>query len=449
MAKLPSMDKKIKSVTIKPIYDTTATQYFMDVKNGKCKVEYLHKDLEPILSGSNGVFQYQEEVMRFLVEIGGYSWEESDIIRSAIAKKKHEVIMASFDRIRKSCRDRGWSAAKIETICQQIMAFSRYSFNKSHSYAYGELGYITLYLKHHYPLEWWCGVLNNEDKEDKTRKYISYLGDKISAPSLKNPKNEFTISDGKILAPISAIKAVGPSVLRETIAKGPFASLEDFIERVDHTRVNIGAMSALIKARAADDLFFDKNSGISYIEQRTSFMRKYSSLRKSKSEFKPDMYDLNPINIFLQEKEYNLSFNKSLLSSPEILEILKQRWSGLKATGRGNIPLSMGKDGQETWILNGVKSAESFLNKGFSQDVGMILLFDSSNYKTGVSKKGKTWHRVSVMLSDGFNMLEATLWDTKKAFGWPKDTIVYIRGQLKTGWKTSISLNIEEIEKVQ
>jgi DNA polymerase-3 subunit alpha len=444
-----------------PLYDTMAAQYFMDVKNGKRQVEYLHPDLEPILKDYNGVFVYQEEVMRFLVEIVGYSWEESDVIRSAIAKKKHEVIMNTFSKIRESCSKRGWSEEAIETVCQQIMAFSRYSFNKSHSYAYGELGYITLYLKHHYPLEWWCGVLNNEDKEEKTRKYISYLGDKVKPPSLKTPTKIYSISENKIVTPISAIKSVGPAVVKEIMLKGPFQSIEDFVERIDHARVNIGSFSALLKARAADDLMDSWTDDIdyaqhingvkSYIDARLDLMKKYISLRKGKTDFKPEMYELDPIKVFLQEKEYNLSFNKSLLSSNDIVSALKAKWPGLKATGRKNIPLYMkAKDSEnETWILNGIKQAENFLRKGMTQEVGMILLYDSSSYKSGISKSGKPWHRVSIMLSDGFNIIEATKWDARKAFGWNKDTIVYVRGELKQGWKTPVSIIVKEIEKVE
>ena len=431
-----------------PLYDTTAAQYFMDVKNGKRTVEYLHEDLHAILGDYNGVFVYQEEIMKFLVDIVGYTWEESDLIRSAIAKKKHEVIMATFDKIRASCKTRGWTEEAIETICQQIMAFSRYSFNKSHSYAYAELGYITLYLKNHYPLEWWSSVLNNEGDQDKVRKYISYLGDKVTAPSLKHPSSEYTIKKQKIVTPISAIKSIGPAVVNEIMSKGPFESLEDFTIRINHSKVNIGSMGALIKARAADDLMDEAVS--EYSERRLAFMKKYLSLRKSKTEFKEDMYKMDPLTIFLQEKEYNQSFNKSLLSSLEIGKTLENKWPGLKPTGRKGIPYIMqAGEGTETYILGNVKVAEGFLNKGFDKNVGMMLLFDSSNYKQGISKKGKPWHRVSVMLSDGYNILEATLWDAKKAFGWPKDTVVYVSGELKQGWKTPVSLNITEITKVE
>jgi DNA polymerase-3 subunit alpha len=434
-----------------PLYDTTATQYFMDVRNQKRTVEFLHPDLESILMNSNGVFQYQEEIMKFLVDIVGYTWEESDLIRSAIAKKKHEVIMNTFSKIRESCTKRGWSEESIETICQQIMAFSRYSFNKSHAYAYAEIGYITLFLKNHYPLEWWAAVLNNEGDLDKTRKYVAYLGDKVMPPSLRHPNNEFTIQGAKIVSPISAIKSVGPAVVNEITSKGPFISLEDYVTRINHSRVNIGSMSALIKARAADDLM--DQSIEDYIERRVAFMNKYVSLRKSKTEFKPEMFDLDPIKVFLQEKEYNQSFNKILLSEPGIGQILETKWPALKPTGRKGIPYFMKSaqgEEQDTWVLGSVKVAEGFLKKNFEKEVAMMLLFDSSNYKQGISKKtGKPWHRVSVMLSDGYNIVEATIWDAKKAFGWQKDTIVYVRGELKAGWKTALSFNVKEIEKVQ
>lgn len=434
-----------------PLYDTTAAQYFMDVKNGKRTVEFLHNDLMPILADYNGVFVYQEEIMKFLVDIVGYTWEESDLIRSAIAKKKHEVIMATFDKIRTSCSNRGWSEEAIETICQQIMAFSRYSFNKSHSYAYAETGYITLFLKNHYKLEWWTAVLNNEDNSDKVKKYIAYLGELVVAPSLKNPTEIFTIKDGKIVAPISAIKSVGPAVVNELVSKGPFLSIEDYVERVNHSRVNIGSISSLIKARAADDLM--DGSIDNYIERRKAFMTKYLSLRKSKTEFKPEMWDLDPVKIFLQEREYNQSFNKSLLNDSAIGKILQSRWSSLETTGRKGIPyrmISSEEDREDLYIMGSVKVAEGVLKKGIEKDVGMILLFDGSNYTHGTSKKsGRPWHKVSVMLSDGYNIIEGVKWDAKRAFGWPKDSIVFVRGTLKVGWKTPVTIDIKEIELVE
>ena len=440
-----------------PLYDSTAAQFYMDVRNGKQTIKYLHNDLERILKDSNGVFVYQEEVMKFLVEVVGYSWEESDMIRSAIAKKKHEVIMACFDRIRKSCKARGWDDDAVETICQQIQAFSRYSFNKSHSYAYGELGYITLWLKHHYKLEWWSSVLNNEDKEDKTRKYISYLGDTVAPPSLKIPTADFTIRGEKIVAPISVVKGLGTNgpTVKELVAKGPFENLADYVKRIDHSKVNIGAVSALLKARAADDMFEDV--GGSYLDKRKKFMADYVKLRGNKTAFREEMLDFDPIKMYMDERDTNKCFNKPLLSDPAILLLLQAKWPGLHATGRKAFPLVMGKEDREVPILGGIKTAESLFkaNKivdktGNTISFGMILLFGGSSMRGGKSKKtGKDWSCLSVELSDGFNNIEATDWKRNKALRIPKNSIVYVRGELKAGWKTPVALNIVEIEEVK
>jgi hypothetical protein len=220
-------------------------------------------------------------------------------------------------------------------------------------------------------------------------------------------------------------------------------------------------MSALIKARAADDLM--DVSIDDYITRRKELMTRYLGLRKSKTEFKEDMWDISPIKIFLQEREYNSSFNKSLLSNPDIGEILKQRWPALRSTSAPAIPYFMEaaktKDGEQEEncnVIGSVRVASNILkspqaNKLLTRDgeIAMILLYDSSNYKQGISKKGKAWHKVSVMLSDGYNMLEAVKWDAKKALGWSKDTIVYVRGVIKEGWSTSISITISEIEKIE
>jgi DNA polymerase-3 subunit alpha len=432
-----------------PLYDTTAAQYYMDVRNGKRDIEYLHQDLESILSLSNGVFVYQEEVMKFLVEVAGYSWEESDLIRGAIAKKKAEVIMNTFNKIRSSCKERDWSNEAIETVCQQIQAFSRYSFNKSHSHAYGELGYITMYLKHFHPLEWWASTLNvHIDDEDKVRHYISKLGNLVRPPSLKYPTDKFAVREinGErfIVTPLSAIKGVGPAVVRELCAKGPFPTLEDFVLRIDHAKVNSGGISYLIKGRAADDMM--DLSIADYGDRRKAFIETYKKLRGKEIKLQEEVFQFDPLSIFLMEKEYNQAFNKNMLSDPAIVNIIKDKWPALSETGRAGIPLIMG----DVPILATVKVAEGFVKKGFDKEVGMILLYESSEFSKGVSKKsGRPWSKVAVYLSDGFTTLECTYWDKKSALGWSKNSIVYVRGKLKPGWKTPVSLQIEEIERIE
>jgi DNA polymerase-3 subunit alpha len=444
-----------------PLYDTTAAQYYMDVKNGVRELEYLHSDLEPILKDSRGVFVYQEEVMRFLVEVAGYSWEESDAIRSAIAKKKGEVIMNTFNRIRASCRARGWTDDTIETVCQQIQAFSRYSFNKSHSYAYSELGYITMYLKHHHPFEWWASMLNvvmddnaTHQGKSKVNQYISSmsrLGILVKPPSLKYPTDKFEVRENNgekfIVTPLSAIKGVGPAVVRELCEKAGstgFPTIEDLALRINHAKVNTGGISYLIKGRAADDMM--DMSITDYPERRKAFIETWKKCRGKEIKLQPEVFQFDPLSIFLMEKDHNQAFNKNLLSDQAIVDIIKGRWPALTETGRAGVPLFMG----DVPVLSTIKVAEGLVKKDFDKEVGMILLFESSSFSKGISKKsGKPWCKVSVYLSDGFTTLECTYWDRKAALGWAKNSIVYVRGKLKPGWKTPVSLQIAEIEQVE
>ncbi len=74
----------------------SAAQLYMDVKNGKRDELYVHEDLKPILQETYSAAVYQEQIMRILVEIGGFSWEDADLIRGAIGKKKKEVIQETF-----------------------------------------------------------------------------------------------------------------------------------------------------------------------------------------------------------------------------------------------------------------------------------------------------------------------------------------------------------------
>jgi hypothetical protein len=172
-------------------------------------------------------------------------------------------------------------------------------------------------------------------------------------------------------------------------------------------------------------------------------MRRYKNLRKSKVEFKDDLKDTRPLSLFIQERESNQSFNKTLLEDKDIMLELKNKWPALVITGRKALPLLM----KDVPILLNVKLAEAYTEKEYSDTVGMVLLFESSSFSQGISKKGRPWTKLSVMLSDGNRIIEAVNWNANKALGWTKDTLVYVRGNLKKGWKTPSSIDIIEINR--
>jgi len=419
----------------------SAAQYYMDVRNGKRKLSYLHDDLATCTS--NGVFVYQEEVMKFLVDYAGYTLEESDRVRGAIAKKKAEVMMEAFDRIRINTAKRGWTPEQAQVVCDQIQAFARYSFNRSHSRCYGETGYITMYLKNKHKLEWWAAELNNNmDKEDKVRGYMTLLGNIVDPPSVKNPSRDFEIHDKIIVAPISVLKRVGDACVDELVKKGPFSSLDDYVARVKHNKVNIGHFSSIIKGRAADCLM-DKD--LDYDEARLKLMSDYVSKRKCKP-FKEELLKVDPMSIFLMERETNKCFNKTLLKDKKLLKTITTAVPKFNITGRSGVPLSNGS----IPVLANLTVAKGLVDKDHDQAVGMVMLFEGSSLKRGISKKtGKPYKMVKIELSDGYASTECVWWDRDKALNLPINSIVYVRGQLKTGWNTPVSITIEDLEIIK
>lgn len=422
----------------------SAAQWYMDVRQGKREAKYIHPDLKPILGETLGIIVYQEQVMQILVDFCGYTMEETDQIRSAIAKKKHDVMMAAFDRIREATAKRGWTEEQSDALCDTIQAFSKYGFNRSHAHAYSELGYITMYLKHHHPLEWWASVLNNEKSEDKTRQFISLLGDTIRPASMKKPSNRYEVENDYIVAPISAIKRVGPASVNELVKKGPFDSLEDFMKRIDHRKVNKGVIEALVKARVADSMY-DK-SIVTYADRKLDFLNRYKDLKGGKVAWKPDVLESNPMKVFFMEKELNKVFNKNLLTEPDVVSDITMRWPALQPTGKKGIPYML----NDVPIIANNKIAEGLMKSEHKQAIGMILLFKSSRIKKGTSKRtGRPYCFLSIEMTDGYTDIEVTQWNATSPLRYQENSVIYIKGTLKPGFKTNVGINAIEIERIK
>ena len=54
---------------------------YIAVMHGKKEAEYVHPSLEPILGETYGVCVYQEQVIKLLTDIAGYTAAEADNVR--------------------------------------------------------------------------------------------------------------------------------------------------------------------------------------------------------------------------------------------------------------------------------------------------------------------------------------------------------------------------------
>jgi len=240
---------------------------FIDGLHGKKEVVYMHPLLEPILKETFGVVLYQEQVMQIVQVLAGFSLGQADLLRRAMGKKKHDLLMAQKEIFLQGCAKNGIEASLANHIFDLLTHFADYGFNKSHSAAYGLLAWQTAYLKAHYPVEFMAGVLTSiMDKTDKIPVYIQLcrqMGIKILPPDINSSAATFGIEDGAIRFGLAAVRNVGENAIvsmeRVRAEGGKFRSLVDFCARVDMRAVNRRALESLIKCGAFDSIGTERN----------------------------------------------------------------------------------------------------------------------------------------------------------------------------------------------
>ncbi len=234
---------------------------YIDRLHGKKAVEYRHPSLEPILDETFGIIVYQEQIIRILTDIAGYTAGEADLVRRAVGKKKKKALLkhrATF--IEGAIERSGVPRETAEAIFDDIEYFARYGFNKSHAADYAVLTCQTAYLKARYPVEYMTALLtverNNTDKVSRFIDECRRMGIEVLPPDVNISGLGFTIEEGEkndgspaIRFGMGAVKNVGEgpveAILKARQSGGPFKNLDDFCHRVDLRQVNRRALESL------------------------------------------------------------------------------------------------------------------------------------------------------------------------------------------------------------
>src|ERR1700678_3037844 len=148
---------------------------FIACKHGKKKVSYDLPELEEILSETWGVIVFQEQVMKIANRLAGYSLGDADILRSAMGKKKADVMAAQREKFLAGCAAGKVPAKKATKIFDLMEEFGLYGFPKAHACAYALLAYQTAFLKVHYPVEFMASMLSSE--AGNTEKVVKYINE--------------------------------------------------------------------------------------------------------------------------------------------------------------------------------------------------------------------------------------------------------------------------------
>ena len=248
---------------------------FIDRKQGRSKIEYLHPKLEPILKETYGVILYQEQVMIIANILADFSLGEADILRRAMGKKIPKLMDEQKDKFIEGAKKKGVSPSLATRIFELMAHFAGYGFNKSHSTGYALISYQTAYLKANYPLEFMAALLTSEiENTDKLALYINEcrrMDIKILPPDINHSLANFMVEKNKLRFALGAIKNVGKaaisSILRVREKEGHFSSIFDFYRRVNPKTVNKRMIESLIKSGAFDCLEGSRAQNLAVIDQ--------------------------------------------------------------------------------------------------------------------------------------------------------------------------------------
>ena len=281
---------------------------YINRKHGREPVSYPFPELEPILKETYGVIVYQEQVMKMSQVLAGFTPGEADTLRKAIGKKKRDLMEKMRQQFIEGSVKNGFPRSKIEKLWEDIENFASYSFNKSHSVAYGYISYWTAYMKAHYPEEFFAVKLTTEKNDNKFINLIKeakIMGFNIKPPDINSSDVGFVIEGEKeIRFGIGRIKGVGEEAAREITRareRGAFRGLQDFVSRIDGRKVNKKVIEALIKAGAFDFTGADRDE---LLERVSSGGKNLSSLAQNTLFGKPEKKKKMDINDLLRmEKE--------------------------------------------------------------------------------------------------------------------------------------------------
>jgi DNA polymerase-3 subunit alpha len=237
---------------------------YIEGKNKKKVVQYLHPKLKPILESTYGIAVYQEQVMRIARDLAGFTLSEADVLRKAIGKKIRKLLMAQKEKFVEGMKKNQIDENVAQQIWYWIEPFASYSFNRSHAAAYATIAYQTAYLKAHFPVEFMAALLTSERNDiDRISILIGEckkMGLEVLPPDINESFTFFGVVPKKnqIRFGLSAVKNVGEGIV-ETIVEerkksGPYISIENFISRISSKDLNKKSLESLIKAGAFDTI---------------------------------------------------------------------------------------------------------------------------------------------------------------------------------------------------
>jgi len=342
---------------------------FIDRKQGRKPITYLHPLLEPILIDTYGIIVYQEQVMQIAHQVAGFSLAKADLMRKAMGKKQKETMESLQKEFVEGAVKNGISKAVATQIYELIQRFAQYGFNRSHSAAYAILAYQCGYLKAHFPAEFMAANLsseiNNTDRITILSNEVRNMGYDILPPDVNFSAVQFVPEGQAIRYGLNAIKNVGEKAAENIVAarqrEKKFITFFQFTGALDIKSVNRKVLESLIAAGATDSLEGTRGQKFAAIDTAIQY-----SLRTQEEK------NNNQVSLF----RLGASSNQSSIIEPRLPDV--PPWDDSEKWNKEKELLGMYLSGHP--LLEYSTEIESFSNYDFTEP---LCNLDKANVKLG------------------------------------------------------------------
>ena len=221
-----------------------------------------HELLREPLRHTHGVVVFQDQVLDVAMALAGFTIGEAEGLRRAMSRKRSEEAIEAFRaRFVEGAARNGVDAETADRVYDKLAAFSGFGFPKSHAAAFGLLAYQSAWLRHHYPAEFLCALLNAQPMgfyppaslvRDAQRRGVKVLPPDVNESAVACACVESPQSRAVRLG-LAHVKSVGgddaEAVVGEREANGPFLDVGDLARRLP---LDVRKLEALVRSGACD-----------------------------------------------------------------------------------------------------------------------------------------------------------------------------------------------------
>ena len=221
-------------------------------------VPYDHPLLAECLEDTLGAIIFQEQVLDVAMALAGFSVGEAEGLRRAMSRKRsHDAIEAYRERFYEGAASNGVDRATAELVFTKINGFASFGFPKSHAAAFALLAYQSAWLRHHYPAEFLCALLNAQPMgfyppaslvRDSQRRGVEVL-----PPDVNTSSDKCRIEGDGVRVGLGYVKGLGEGPAKDFVEERKRAgSFRSVIELAQRAPLDRPALEALVASGACD-----------------------------------------------------------------------------------------------------------------------------------------------------------------------------------------------------